>query len=321
MRLIGLALALGLMFAPVAAQTPTVAGAKQVGWLGLVPLPRLMAEFERGMRELGYVEGTTYTLLALYAGDKPEMLQSLAAELVHRKPDVIVGEAVYAVQALQRTTKTIPVVFITGDPVTSGFVQSLAHPGGNLTGVANLSLELYPKRVEVLKTAIPNIRRMAVLFGPTARPNVLVKVIEEASNVQGIEAAPISFVNRAEDLDRAFSNASRAQAKAILIGPNPFFNAQRDRVVALAARYRLPALYEFRDFVEAGGFMCYGADNRDVYYRVAAYVDRILKGAKPADMPVEQPTKFELVINLKTAKGLGLTIPQTLLQRADQVIE
>jgi ABC-type uncharacterized transport system substrate-binding protein len=149
MRLIGLAVALTLAAGAVAAQSPTVAGAKQVGWLGLVPLPRLMVEFERGMRELGYVEGTTYVLVTLYAGDKPETLQSLAAELVGRKPDVIVGEAFQAAQALQRTTKTIPIVFITGDPVTRGFVQSLAHPGGNLTGVANLSLELYPKRVEV----------------------------------------------------------------------------------------------------------------------------------------------------------------------------
>src|SRR5262244_4549540 len=181
MRVIGLAvvLALSLAFASVdvAAQSPTVAGAKQVGWLGLVPLPRLMAEFERGMRELGYVEGTSYALVALYAGDKPETLQSLAAELTRRKPDVIVGEAFTASQALQRTTKTIPVVFITGDPVTTGLVQSLAHPGGNLTGVANLSLELYPKRVEVLKSAIPNLRRMAVLAGPTAQPEVPTKAI------------------------------------------------------------------------------------------------------------------------------------------------
>jgi len=325
MRVIGLAvvLALSLAFASVGveAQSPTVAGAKQVGWLGLVPLPRLMAEFQRGMRELGYVEGTSYALVALYEGDRPETLQSLAAELVRRKPDVIVGEAFAAVQALQRTTKTIPVVFITGDPVTTGLVQSLAHPGGNLTGVANLSLELYPKRVEVLKAAIPTIRRMAVLIGPTVRPKVVVKVIEEASSVQGIEAAPISFVNRAEDLDSAFSSASRAQANAMLITASPFFNAHKDRIVALAARHRLPALYEFRDFVEAGGFMCYGADNRDVYHRVATYVDRILKGAKPADIPVEQPTKFELVINLKTAKALGLTIPQALLLRADEVIQ
>jgi ABC-type uncharacterized transport system substrate-binding protein len=143
----------------------------------------------------------------------------------------------------------------------------------------------------------------------------------EASNVQGVEAAPILFVNRAEDLDSAFASASRARVNAILITPNPFFNAHRDRVVALAARHRLPALYEFRDFVEAGGFMCYGADNRDVYHRVATYVDRILKGAQPADLPVEQPTKFELVINLKTAKALGLTIPQSLLVRADALIQ
>jgi ABC-type uncharacterized transport system substrate-binding protein len=172
-----------------------------------------------------------------------------------------------------------------------------------------------------LKAAIPNIRRMAVLFGLTARPKVAVKVIGEASSVQVIEPAPIAFVNRAEDLDSAFAGAARARANAILIAPNPFFNAHRDRIVALAARHRLPALYEFRDFVEAGGFLCYGADNRDVYHRVATYVDRILKGAKPADMPVEQPTKFELVINLKTAKALGLTIPQPLLLRADHVIQ
>jgi putative ABC transport system substrate-binding protein len=209
----------------------------------------------------------------------------------------------------------------TGDPVDYGLVQSLAHPGGNLTGVANVSLRLYEKRIEILKAALPNLRRLATLAGPSIRPDVIVKVVREAVTVQGIEGLPPRFLTDPAELEGAFAYAIEARANAIFITPNPFFNAHRDRVVALAARYRLPALFEFRDFVEAGGLMCYGADNKAIYRRVATYVDRILKGAKPGDLPVEQPTKFELAINLKAAKALGLTIPPSLLARADQIIE
>jgi putative ABC transport system substrate-binding protein len=312
-----------LLAAPLAAegQQATPAHAQQVGWFALVPLPRLLSEFQSGMRELGYVEGATYTLLPRYAEAKVDRLPGLAAELIRLKPDVIVSEAFGPTQALQRVTKTIPIVFITGDPVERGFVRSLARPGGNLTGVANLTLELFPKRIEVLKEAVPKLRRLAIFVGAAIRLDLLTRNAQETARSQGIEVLPVFNMNRAEDLDAAFAQAARARADAILMYPSPFFNAHRDLLLTLAARHRLPALYEFRDFVEAGGFMCYGTDNREVYRRVATYVDKILKGAKPGDLPVEQPTKFELVINLKTAKALGLTIPQSLLLRADHVIE
>jgi len=309
----------------VAAMTVTRQGTardmRQVGWLALVPLPRLLGEFKDGMRVLGYAEGHDYRLDERYAEAKPEALVALATELVRLNVDVIVAETVVAARAARQATRSIPIVFITGDPVASGLVQSLAHPGGNLTGVANVSLRLYHKRVEILKTALPQLRRLAVLVGPSSRPDVLTEVAREAVAAQGLEALPPIFVNRPAELEAGFAQAVQGHAGAILVTPNPFFNAQRNVLVTLAARHRLPALYEFRDFVEAGGLMCYGADNKIVYRRVASYVDRIFKGAKPADLPVEEPTKLELVINLKTAKVLGLAIPPSLLARADEVIE
>jgi putative tryptophan/tyrosine transport system substrate-binding protein len=321
-RFVG-ALAAGALTPPFAPAPPrgNASQIKQVGWLAHVPLPHLQSEFKRGLQELGYTEGSGYVLRERYAGDHLERLAALAAELVALPLDVVVAEAIGPARAAQQATTSIPIVFITGDPVTNGLVRSLAHPGGNLTGVANLSLELYPKRVEILKAALPNLHRLAILAGPTVRPEVLTRTIQEAVGPQGIQAFPPMFVSRSAELDDVFTRASEARADAILVSPNPFFNSQKHRLVALAARHRLPALHEFRDFVEAGGFMCYGADNKDVDRRVATYVDRILRGAKPADLPVEQPTKFELVINLKTAKALGLTIPPPLLARADQVIE
>jgi putative ABC transport system substrate-binding protein len=313
----------GALVSPLAPQAQQMGQSRirRVGWLAMEPLPRLQAEFRRGMRELGHMEGFSYALAERYAEGRIERLPALAADLVLLKSYVIVTEAVGPTRAAQRATKTIPIVFITGDPVTYGFVENLARPGGNLTGVANLSLELYPKRIEVLKAAVPTLHHPAILAGPTVRPDVVTRVIQEAARAQGIEAPSPTFINRPEELDGAFAQAVQARADAILVSPNPFFNAQRDRLIALATHHRLPALYEFRDFVEAGGFMCYGADNKEVYRRVATYVDRIFKGAKTANLPVEQPTKFGLVINLKTAKALGLTIPPSLLARADQVIE
>ena len=199
-------------------------------------------------------------------------------------------------------------------------MDSLARPGANLTGVANLTLELYPKRVELLKAALPRMRRLATLQSSTlvdrARTS---RIVESAARANGIEALPVSFVTDPAELDDAFAHASREHADAMLVAPNPFFNIFRDRVLALAARYRLPTLYEFRAFVEAGGLMCYGADMKTVYRQLARYVDRILNGAKPRDLPIEQPTKFDLIINLSTAKALNLAIPQSFLARAEIV--
>ena len=295
---------------------------RRVGWLAQVPQPQLLAEFRRGLRELGYLEGSTFTLHEAYGGVTGDRLPGLAQELVNAKVDVILAEAAPSVQAAQRATKAIPIVFITGDPVESGFVQSLARPGGNSTGIANLAWELFPKRVEVLRDALPRLRRLVVVrtVGSAAGQALTTKIIKDTTRAAGIEIS-VTVVVRTEDLDAAYADAARAGVEAILVSPNPFFNIHRDRVIALAARYQLPALYEFRDFVEAGGLMCYGADMKNVYRRLAGYVDKIFKGAKAGDLPVEQPTKFELVINLKTAKALNLAIPTALLLRADSVIE
>ena len=320
----GFVTALGaVLAAPLAAeaQQGTPNQARLVGWLALAPQPRFQAEFVRGMRDLGYVQGSSYMLQERYAEWNADRLPALAADLIRLKLDVIVTEALGPTLAVQRATRTIPIVFITGDPVASGLAQSLARPGGNLTGVSNLSLELYPKRVEVLKSAVPSLRRLAMFFGPTVQPERVSRMAQDAARTESIEALSPRFMSQPEELESAFAQAVQAGAGAVMIAAHPFFNAHRDRLIGLAGRHRLPAQYEFRDFVEAGGFMCYGADMNDVFRRVATYVDRILKGAKPAELPVEQPTKFELIINLKTAKALGLTIPQSILVRADEIIE
>ena len=326
MRRIGVAvvLAVGLALAPLAAQSQPAAPSqpRQVGWLDLVAEPPLQDEFRRGMRELGHVEGSTYSLHERYAGNRAEALPGLAAELTRLKLDVIVAVTGAAARAAKNATTEIPIVFITSDPLGTGLVQSLARPGGNLTGISNIQTELYPKRMDVLKAAVPTVRRVATIEHTTSgRRTLLSQIVQEAARALGIEALPITFVGRVEELDRAVGQAVQQRADAVLFGAHPFFNVNMERILALAARHRLPAIYEFRSFVEAGGLMCYGTDMKAVFDRVATYVDKILKGAKPDDLPVEQPTKIELVINLKTAKALGLTIPQTLLLRADQVIE
>jgi ABC-type uncharacterized transport system substrate-binding protein len=326
MRRIGLAviLALSLALAPLAAETQQAAPSqpRQVGWLGVVAGPPLQDEFRRGMRELGHVEGSTYSLHERYAGNRAEALPELAAELARLKLDVIVAETGAAARAAKNATTETPIVFITSDPVGTGLVQSLARPGGNLTGISNIQTQLYPKRMDLLKAAIPTVRRVATIEHTTfGRRTLLSQMVQEAARALGIEALTITFVGRVEELDRAFAQAAQQRADAVLIGAHPFFNLHMERILALAARHHLPAIYEFRSFVEAGGLMCYGTNMKAVFHRLATYVDKILKGAKPGVLPVEQPTKIELVINLKTAKALGLTIPQSVLLRADQVIE
>ena len=308
--------------------TPLAAGAKppvsirHVGWLAMNPLPGLLTEFQQAMRELGHIEAQTYTLHERYAIDGVERLPALAAELTRLNVDVIVAESAVAVRAAQRATAIIPIVFVTGDPVELGFVHSLSRPDGNLTGIAVLTLELYPKRIQLLKDAVPTLQRLATLqVSALADPARTTRAISDAARGGGVEALPITFINRVEELDPAFAEAARHRADAVLVSANPFFYLHRHRIVGLARRYRLPALYEFRDFVDTGGLMCYGADMKEVYRHLGSYVDRIFKGARPSDLPVQQPTKFELAINLGTAKALGLAIPPSLLARADHVIQ
>jgi putative ABC transport system substrate-binding protein len=299
----------------------------RIGYLvtNLVANPHVHEAFRQGLRDLGYVEGRNVVIEYRSAEDKLERLPALAAELVALKVDVIVAGAPPAALAAKQATQTLPIVFAAvADAVTSGLVTSLARPGGNLTGLSFLGPELIGKRLEQLKQAVPGVSRVAVLWQPGALPERtekdILKEIEVAA--RALEVRPQFVEARGPaDFDRAFSDMTKARAEALTVWSTPMFVNERRRLVDLAAKNRLLAVYPWREFVDAGGLMAYGPDLADLFRRAPTYVDRILNGAKPGDLPIEQPTKFELVINLKTAKALGLTIPPSLLQRADQVIE
>jgi putative ABC transport system substrate-binding protein len=282
--------------------------------------------FERGLRELGYVEGKNILVEWRLAGGKFERLPDLAAELVLLKVEVILAPAPSYVSAAKQATSTVPIVFaLVPDPVANGFVDSLARPGRNITGVSNLNnRQLAGKRFELLRDTVPGIRRIAILLDTSGGANVVAEVtaaLEAAAQSVRLHLQ-IVRVGGTEELDRAFETMLRDRPGALMTIPTtPLFYAQRERIIELVAKSCLPTIYESNEYVHAGGLMSYGPSFPDLMRRAAAYVDKILKGAKPGDLPVEQPTKFELVINLKTAKALGLTIPQSLLLRADQVIE
>ena len=317
----------GLLAAPLAAETQQAAKVARIGWLGANPAPgRHMREaFLQGLRDLGYVEGRNVVVEYRFAEGKLERYPALAAELVALKVDVIVAPITLAALAAKRATKTIPIVFAAvGDPITDGLVTSLARPGGNVTGLSVLSSELVGKWLEQLKQAVPGVSHVAVLWQPGAASarteQDMLKEGEVTARALGVRPQFVEARGPA-DLDRAFSDMTKARAGALTVLPGNMFFSERRRLVGLAAKNRLPAVYPSREYVDAGGFMSYAPNGADLFRRAATYVDKILKGAMPGDLPVEQPTKFELVINLKTAKALGLTIPPSLLQRADQVIE
>ena len=317
----------GVVLAPLTAEAQQAAKIARIGYLSLNggAAPHLREAFLHGLRDLGYVEGRNVVIEYRDAEGKSERLPALAAELVALKVDVIVAPGTLAALAAKQATRTLPIVFASaGDPVTDGLVASLARPGGNVTGTSNLILELVGKCLEQLKQAVPGVSRVAALWQPGAMgaraEKDMLKGAEAAARALG---ARLQFVEARgpADIDRAFSETTTAHADALTVLPSAMFVNERRRLVALAAKNRLPAVYSARDFVDAGGLMSYGSNLADVFRRAATYVDKILKGAKPADLPVEQPTKFELVINLKTAKTLGLTIPPSLLLRADEVIQ
>jgi putative ABC transport system substrate-binding protein len=280
----------------------------------------------QGLRDLGYVEGRNLRIEYRDAEGKTERFPALAAELVSLKCDVIVTTGgTLAAQAAKQATTTLPIVFASvGDAVAEGLVTSLARPGGNVTGLTVAATELVSKSLEAIKQAVPRVSRVAILLKPDAMPESAKKDRLEAADVAaralGVQLQVVE-ARGPEDFDRAFSDMTRARADALAVPAINLFTLARRRLVNLAAKNRLPAVYPNRDFVDAGGLMSYGPDLAEMSRRAASYVDKILKGARPGDMPVERPTKFELVINLKTAKALGLTIPPSLLQRADQVIE
>ena len=277
--------------------------------------------FLQGLRDLGYVEGKN--IIIEYRGDpqrREERLPELAADLVRLKVDVIVALSPPAARAAKNATKTIPIVIrSTGDPVQGGFVSSLARPGGNITGMTSISSELYGKRLELLKEIMLRLSRVAVLRNPNRGASDF-KEMQSAARSLGLQLHSLE-VRGPNDFENAFRAAGKARAQALITIRTPLFNNHRKQIADLAIRSRLPAIYDERAYVEAGGLMSYGTNLADLERRAAVFVDKILKGTKPADLPVEQPKKFELVINLKAAKQIGLTIPPNVLARADKVIK
>ena len=317
-----------LLAPPLAVEAQQAGKVARIGSLSLnmVPNRHLQEAFRQGLRDLGYVEGRNVVIETRDAEGKPERLPALAAELIALKVDVIVtGGGTPPALAAKQATKTIPIVFASApDPVTDGLVTSLARPGGNVTGSSNLNPELVGKCLEQLTQAVPGVSRVAVLWQPgfmdERTDRDMLKAADIAARALGVRLEIVEARGPA-DIDRAFSKMTRARAGALTVLPSAMLFTERRRLVDLAAKNRLPAVYVQREFVEAGGLMAYGPNLADLFRRAATYVDKILKGAKPGDLPVEQPTKFDLVINLKTAKALGLTIPPSLLGRADEVIQ
>ena len=275
--------------------------------------------FRQGLRELGYVEGKNVSLEIRAMEGKPDRIAPLVTELIGSKVDVIFTPITAAAHAAKKANPSKPIVILVGDPVGSGLVTSLARPGGNVTGLSGF-VELGGKRLEILKDTLANLSRVAVFWNPTnASLEDQIKETETAAGALGIKLQPLE-VGRPEDFEIAFKSALRERAGALIALRNPLFINYRKEFLKIALHNRLPGMYDDKNFVEPGGLMSYGTDRADLFRRAAIYVDKILKGAKPADLPLEQPTKFELVINLKTAKQIGLTIPPNVLARADTVI-
>ena len=327
-RKLVIALGAGALAAPLTCFAQQAAKVARIGHLSpnLAASPHLRDAFLQGLRDLGYVEGRNVVIEYRDAEGKLERLPALATELVALKVDVILAEGgTLGPRVAMQATRTIPIVIAAaGDPVGSGLVTSLARPGGNVTGLSNLNAELVGKRLELLKQAVPGVARVAILRQPGALGERTAKDMLEAVDVaaRALGVQPQFIEARGPDeFARAFSDMTRARAGALTMLPSALFLREHRRLVGLAAKNRLPAVYSAREFVDAGGLMSYGANQPDLFRRAATYVDKILKGAKPGDLPVEEPTKYELTINLKAAKALGLTIPQSVLMRADEVIK
>jgi putative tryptophan/tyrosine transport system substrate-binding protein len=313
-------LTLSFLAAPLAVDAQPAAKVARIGYLSLVKTVPLEEAFRQGLQDLGYVEGQTMAITSRSAEGKPERLPALAAELVRLPVDVIVAQG-QAAQAAKDATTTIPIVMVTGgDPVAIGLVASLARPGGNLTGLTLMSAELAGKRLELLKEAMGSLGRVAVLWN--ARDAFMTNIfseIQRAAPMLGVTVQPLG-VQEATDIDSAIAAMTEARPDALFMITDVLTSRYMSQVVEFAAQHQLPTMFQTSEPVAEGGLMYYGPRLPEMYRRAAYYVDRILKGAKPADLPIEQPTQFELVINLNTAEALGLTIPPTLLFQADEVI-
>jgi putative ABC transport system substrate-binding protein len=317
----------GLLVAPFAAVAQPAGKVYRIGYLtsGFKEVPGSnpgLAPFSQSLRELGYVEGRNVTLEIRYAEGRTERFPALAAELANLKVDVLVAVSTPGALAAKQATSTIPIVMASvGEPVEVKLVDSLAHPGGNVTGLSLIAPQLAAKRLDLLKQALPKLLRVTVLWN-SANQGMKARFQETQGGAQllGVTLHSVT-IQSPDDFDPLFAAMTRDRPESLLVLADTVTVANRQRTVEFAAKNRVPAIYEARTFVESGGLMSYGVDFADHYRRTAIYVDKILKGTKPADLPVELPTKFEFVINLKTAKALGLTIPPSLLQRANQVIE
>jgi putative tryptophan/tyrosine transport system substrate-binding protein len=313
----------GLLTAPLAAEAQPAGNVHQIGYLNYgspAESASRVNALRTGLRDRGYVEGKNISLVFRWA-ETAERLPELAADLVRLKVDLIFAPTSTEVEAVRQKTKTIPIVFAGhADPVGVGHVASLARPGGNITGLSVLMPEIVPKQLEILKQVLPRMKRIGVLVvstAPSTRPAL--HAAEATAQRLGVQVLTVP-VRRAEDLDAAFATMARERVNGFLAVPSPLLRSQRAVLVELSLKHRLAGMFGPKENVEAGGLMSYFADVDDVTRRAATYIDKILKGAKPADLPVEQASKYELVINLKTAKTLGITIPQSLLQRADEII-
>jgi putative ABC transport system substrate-binding protein len=311
-----------LLATPLAAGAQPAGRVPRVGFLanGSAATSPPVDAFWRGLRDFGYVEGQNISLEIRWAEGRFERLPEFAAELVRWKPDVLVTAGPYGLQAARRVTTAIPIVMITCDPAEI-IVDRIARPSGHITGVTCMSSDLTPKRLQLLKETVPSIQRVAVLYNPFD-PNKVeeVRQMQAPARTLGITLQPVE-AGEAGALESAVAAGVRERADALFVLPDPLALHERRRIADLAAKHRRPAMYAFKEFVTAGGLMSYGTMQTDLYRRAAAHVDKVLRGANPADVPVEQATRFELVINLKTAKALGVTLPQLLLLRSDQLIE
>src|SRR5215831_19751231 len=324
---LGCVLALLMVAVPFAVGAQQAGKVPRIGFLSLTSpsdRPLLLDAFRQGLRELGWVEGQNIVIDYRYAEGRVDRLPGLAAELVRLTVDLIVASAGTQVAiAAKNATETIPIVMIyVRDPVGTGLIASLARPGGNVTGVSgSAGLEMFAKQLELLKETVPKIRRVAILSNPdNAYHQLAIRQVNVAARSLGVQLQLLE-ARGPNEFDGAFAAMAKERVGALLVVSDTIFNSHRTRLADLAARSRLPAAYGVRESVEAGGLMSYGPSFLESYRRAATYVDQILKGAKPAELPVEQPTKYELVINMKTAKALGLTIPQSVLLRADEVIQ
>ncbi len=325
-RKIILALGAGAL-APLAAVAQPQGKVWRIGFLDLrhvnfVDSDFIYGPFIQGLRELGYVVGKNVVIEWRSAEGKAERLPELAAELVRLKADVLVAGGAPQAQAAQKTTTEIPIVMINvGDPVAFGLIKSLARPGGNITGLSNMTAQLGPKRLEMLREMLPKVTRVAYLLNPANAVNIAgLKSVQAAAQKLGVNILPIE-ASAPQEIESGFALMARQKAGALIVSQATLFFQQKNQIVELAARQRLPAISTYSEYVEAGGLLSYGQNVGENFKRAATYIDKIFKGANPGDIPVEQPTTFELVINRKTAKALGLTIPQALLSSATRIIE